>query len=158
MKTTTTLLLATSLSAGILMTGCQTTHRISAPTNHSVSATVLQAYNWQLVDAKYQSGEQIAPLFFDATKPLILNFMTDRVVLSNVCNNINASYQVKNSKVQLGNITSTEMACPAPQAKFDTAAAATIDGMYSVSTNANKVPILTITGTDRIAHFKAVAK
>ena len=50
------------------------------------------------------------------------------------------------------------MQCPEPQASFDTAALATVQGKYSLSKNANNVPILTIKNDDQVAHFKAVSK
>jgi hypothetical protein len=50
------------------------------------------------------------------------------------------------------------MACPEPQASFDTATLATVQGKYSISTNANNTPILTIKNSSQVAHFKAVTK
>jgi hypothetical protein len=50
------------------------------------------------------------------------------------------------------------MACPAPQASFDSAALATVNGKYSMSKNANNVPVLTISNANQVANFKAVAK
>lgn len=158
MKNMTKMMMGATFVVGALTAGCQTTATLPAPVSQPVTETALQAHNWQLVDAKYQNGEQIAPLFFDPAKPLVLHFMPDRMALMNTCNNISASYSITNGDVQIGNAISTRMACPTPQANFDTAASATIDGAYRISTNANKVPILTITGTDRIAHFKAIAK
>lgn len=158
MKKINTLMMAATLSVGVLAAGCQTTTSITAPMTQTVTPTALQAHNWQLVDAKYNNGERITPLFFDPTKPLLLNVMADRIALMNTCNNMSASYTVKNGDVQLGNGISTMMACPTPQANFDTAAMATVHGNYSISKNANNVPILTIKGTDRVAYFKAVAK
>jgi hypothetical protein len=49
-------------------------------------------------------------------------------------------------------------ACPEPQASFDTATMATVQGKYSLNKNANNVPILTIRNDNQVAHFKAVAK
>ncbi len=45
-----------------------------------------------------------------------------------------------------------------PQASFDTATLATVDGKYSLGKNANNVPVLTITNANQVAQFKAVAK
>ena len=50
------------------------------------------------------------------------------------------------------------MACPEPQARFDNATLATVQGKYSLSKNANNVPVLTITNANQVAQFKAISK
>ena len=76
----------------------------------------------------------------------------------NTCNNIGGTHRIVNNNVQLGNVISTMKACPEPQASFDTATMATVQGKYSLNKNANNVPILTIRNDNQVAHFKAVAK
>lgn len=76
----------------------------------------------------------------------------------NTCNNIGAGYKVVNGNVQLENVLSTMMACPEPQASFDTATMATVQGKYSIDSNVNKVPVLTIRNANQVAQFKAVSK
>jgi heat shock protein HslJ len=82
----------------------------------------------------------------------------NRVTFMNTCNNMGAQYQVVNGNVQIENSISTLMACPEPQASFDTATLATVQGKYSLSKNASNLPILTITNASQVAHFKAVSK
>lgn len=162
MKNSTKLLMASVLAAGALASGCQSTPSNTTPTQQTITSNALQAYNWQLVDAKYNNGTKVAPLFFDASNPLILEFMTEGgnnfVSLLNTCNNMGASYSIVNGNVQLSGIRSTRMACPAPQANFDTAAAAAVQGKYSLGKGANNQPVLTITNADQVSTFKAVAK
>lgn len=69
-----------------------------------------------------------------------------------------AEYSVVNNNVQLNNVLSTMMACPEPQASFDTATMATVQGRYSLSKSGNNAPTLTITNANQVAQFKAVAK
>ena len=69
-----------------------------------------------------------------------------------------AEYKVVNSNVEYGNMISTLMACPEPQASFDTAAMAIVQGKYSINKNADNLPILTIRNNDQVAYFKAVSK
>lgn len=161
MKNMTKVMMVATLAAGTLAAGCQTTN-LPAPVNQPITADVLQAHNWQLVDAKRSNGNKVTQLFFDPAKPLTLNFMNDNgrnyVAFMNTCNSMGAGYSVANGEVEIKNGISTMMACPEPQASFDTAALATVKGKYSLSKNANNVPILTIKNDDQVAYFKAVAK
>ncbi|WP_350562566.1 META domain-containing protein [Psychrobacter sp. CAL346-MNA-CIBAN-0220] len=162
MKNMTKVMMAGVLAVGTLAAGCQTTPSVTAPVTQPITTNALQAYNWQLIDAKRTNGAKVTQLFFDPAKPLILSFMNvngnDRVTFMNTCNNMGAEYSVVNGNVQLNNVLSTMMACPEPQASFDTATMATVQGKYSLSKNANNVPVLTITNASQVAHFKAVSK
>lgn len=158
----TKMIMGATFVVGALTAGCQTTATLPAPVSQPVTETALQAHNWQLVDAKRMNGERVTALFFDPAKPLTLSFMNDNgrnyVAFMNTCNNMSAGYSVVNGDVQIKNGISTMMACPEPQASFDTAAVATVQGKYSLSKNAKKVPILTIKNDNQVAYFKAVSK
>lgn len=158
----TKMIMGATFVVGALTAGCQTTATLPAPVSQPVTETALQAHNWQLVDAKRMNGERVTALFFDPAKPLTLSFMNDDgrnyVAFMNTCNNMSAGYSVVNGDVQIKNGISTMMACPEPQASFDTAAVATVQGKYSLSKNAKKVPILTIKNDNQVAYFKAVSK
>lgn len=162
MKNTTKLMMAATLAVGTMAAGCQTTPAVTAPVTQPLTSNMLQAYDWQLVDATRTNGQKINQLFFDPAKPLTLKFFkdngNDRVAFVNTCNNMGSDYKVVNGNLQLGNVLSTMMACPEPQASFDTATMATVQGKYSISKNANNTPILTIKNSNQVAHFKAVAK
>ncbi len=162
MKNMTKMMMAATLVVGTLAAGCQTTPSVTAPMTQPITSEALQAYHWQLVDAKRTNGDKVSQLFINPAKPLTLNFFkdngSDRVTFMNTCNNMGAQYSVVNGNVQISNGISTMMACPEPQASFDTATLATVQGKYSMSQNANSTPILTIKNDSQIAHFKAVAK
>ena len=163
MKNMTKMMMAATLAVGTLAAaGCQTTPSVTAPVTQPITTTVLQSYDWQLVDAKRANGAKVTQLFFDPAKPLTMKFLkangSDHVTFVNTCNNIGADYSVVNGNVVLGNVLSTMMACPEPQASFDTATMATVQGKYSISNNANNTPILTITNSNQVAHFKAISK
>ena len=162
MKNITKVMMAGVLAVGTLAAGCQTTPGATAPDAQAVTNNTLQAFNWQLVDAKRTNGAQVTQLFFNPAKPLTLSFMNDngndRVTFMNTCNNMGAEYKIVNGNVQLNNVLATMMACPEPQASFDTATLATVQGKYSMSKTANNVPMLTITNADQVAQFKAVSK
>ena len=162
MKSMTKVMITGVLAVGTLAAGCQTTPSVTAPVAQTITSNALQAYNWQLVDAKDTNGAKVSPLFFNPAEPLTLNFMSENgnnfVALMNTCNNLGAGYTVVNGNVELGGIRSTRMACPQPQANFDTAAAATIQGKYSMSKDASNLPVLTITNANQVARFEAVSK
>lgn len=162
MKNMSKMMLAATLAVGTLAAGCQTTPNVTAPVTQPVTSDMLQAYNWQLVDAKRSNGDKVSQLFFNPAKPLTLSFFTDngnhRVSFINTCNNMGAEYSVVNGNVQIANGISTLMACPEPQASFDTATLATVQGKYSLNKNANNTPILTIRNDSQVAYFKAIAK
>ena len=163
MKNMKTVMMAATFAVGALAAGCQTTANLPAPVSQPITANVLQAHNWQLVDAKRSNGEQITQLFFDPAKPLTLNFMNDNgsdyVAFMNTCNSMGAGYSIANGNLKLdGRIISTLMGCPEPQASFDKAALATVQGKYSLSKNAKNMPILTIKNDNQVAYFKAVTK
>ena len=162
MKNMTKMIMGATFVVGALTAGCQTTPNVTAPVTQPVTAEALQAYNWQLVDAKRMNGERVTALFFDPAKPLTLSFMNDNgrnyVAFMNTCNNMSAGYSVVNGDVQIKNGISTMMACPEPQASFDTATLATVQGKYSLSKNAKNVPVLTIKNDNQVAYFKAVSK
>lgn len=162
MKTMTKVMMASVLAVGTLAAGCQSTPSVTAPVTQPITTTTLEAFNWQLVDATRTNGQKVTQLFFNPAKPLTLNFMNvngnHRVTFMNTCNNMGAEYSIVNGNVQLNNVLSTMMACPEPQASFDTATMATVQGKYSISKNANNVPMLTITNASQVATFKAVSK
>lgn len=162
MKNMTKVMMAGVLAVGTLAAGCRTTPTVTAPVEQTVTSNLLQSYNWQLVDAKGTNNVKVPQLFFDPKNPLVLNFMTENgnnfVSLMNTCNNLAAGYNVVNGNVQLGGIRSTRKGCPEPLASFDTAAAATVQGKYSISKSGNNLPVLTITNAKQVAKFKAIPK
>ncbi|WP_169391873.1 MULTISPECIES: META domain-containing protein [Psychrobacter] len=162
MKHMTKLMLAGVFTVGALAAGCQSAPSAATPVTQTVTSSALQAYNWQLIDAKRNDGSKVTQLFFDPAKPLILNFMTvdsnNRVAFLNTCNKMSANYSAAAGNVQLGNIISTRMACPEPQASFDAAVSAMAQGKFSLSKDASNLPVLTITNANQVAHFKAISK
>lgn len=163
MNNMTKIMIATTLAVSTFTAGCQTTTpSVTAPVTQPITSEALQAHNWQLVDAKRTNGEKVTQLFIDPAKPLTLNFMkvkgNNRVAFMNTCNNLAAEYSVVNGDVKLNNVLATMMACPEPQASFDTATMATVQGKYSINNNASNVPVLTIRNDKQVAYFKAVSK
>lgn len=162
MKNLNKVMMASILAVGTIAAGCTTTPSVTAPVTQPITVNTLQSYDWQLVDATRTNGQKVTQLFFDPAKPLTLSFNNyqgnNRVTFMNTCNNMGAEYSVVNGNVQISNGISTLMACPEPQASFDTATLATVQGKYNLSKNANNAPMLTISNANQVAQFKAVNK
>lgn len=170
MKTFNTLMMSGIVALGAVATGCQSTSDMtetntktnSTITTYQITDRALQANDWQLVDAKKTNGNNINILFADSDKPLTISFNTvdDTKVMNlrNTCNTISAPYTVENGQVKLGSFMSTMMACPDEEAKFDSAAVASVVGKYTLSAGDNNTPMLVVTNDNQVAHFKAVAK
>ena len=162
MKNTTKIMMASTLVMSVLATGCQTTASVATPTVQPITEEALEANNWRLIEAKNNNGDIVKELFFNPSKPLMLNFMAAEsgklVSLMNTCNNMSARYSVVDGELELSAIRSTRMACPEPLAKFDSAAAVTVEGKYSFGKNGDNMPVLIIANDNQVSHFKAVPK
>lgn len=163
MKKLSTALLTATIAVGALA-GCQTTVNPDqgAAAMQPLNSAVLQAYNWQLVDATRNDGSKVTQLFYDQSKPLVLDFFSEgnsnRVSFVNTCNNLGATYDVQGGTVVLSNVLATMRACPEAEANFDKATMATVQGKYSISKRTNQTPMLTIKNANQVAHFKGIAK
>ena len=74
-------------------------------------AARLGTQHWQLADATAADGRRIAALFPRADTPLQLDFVEDRVSVSNACNRIGGSYTLDGNALSVGNLMQTQMAC-----------------------------------------------
>ena len=155
-------MMASTLVMSTFATGCQTMTSVTKPAVQPITEEVLEANNWRLIEAKNNNGDIVNELFFNPSKPLTLNFMAaeggNLVSLMNTCNNMGAGYSVVDGEVQLTLIRSTMMACSEPLAKFDSAAAVTVEGKYSFGKNGDNMPVLIIANDNQVSHFKAVPK
>lgn len=168
MKTLNALGISGAVAIAILATGCQNTtgmtHNDVKPTinTYQITNQALQANNWRLIDAKDANGQSVNALFMNLNKPLTLSFNTiegtNMVNLMNTCNTISAPYTIVDGQVKLGAMMSTMKACPTAEAKFDSAAVASVIGKYTLSKAGNNNPVLVVTNDNQVAHFKAVTK
>ncbi|MEM5310826.1 DUF4377 domain-containing protein [Paraburkholderia sp. JHI869] len=100
----------------------------------AIGSSILSQYHWQLNDAFDSKGKRIDALFVRTDKPVQLDFSADRLNVVNSCNNMGASFSVKKGQLQVGQMTSTMMACPdAALAALDNAIAQRLHGTLSVS-------------------------
>lgn len=73
--------------------------------------TQLEAYHWRLQTATDAAGKRIDALFVRDDAPVQLDFKDGRIGISNTCNRMGGTYQVKGGALVFGNLNSTMMAC-----------------------------------------------
>ncbi|SFS08796.1 META domain-containing protein [Dyella sp. OK004] len=83
-----------------------------APATAAVDTAPLGQYHWQLSEATGSDGKRIDALFVRADKPLQLDFVRDRLSVSNACNRLGGNYSVDGERLKIGPMAQTMMACP----------------------------------------------
>lgn len=82
------------------------------PAPPSIDApALLPQYHWRLADANDAQGKRIDALFARADKPVQLDFRDGRLGISNTCNRMGGSYTLSDTRLTVGRLTSTLMAC-----------------------------------------------
>lgn len=112
----------------------------AAPAADAVPATVpvkvddLARYHWQLSDAKDSSGTRIDALFARPDKPLQLDFVEQRLSVSNACNRLGGGYTVEGEQLHVNPMAQTMMACHDPAlAALDGAISQRLQGSSKIS-------------------------
>lgn len=77
-------------------------------------AETLQAYHWSLVNVVQPDGTS-NQTGVSLDRPLNLTFLEDVVALQNLCNNLNASYQLSDNRIQFSQVVGTMMMCNDPE-------------------------------------------
>jgi len=83
----------------------------SAATASTFDTGILARYHWRLSSANGADGKRIDALFARPDKPLQLDFVRDRLSVSNACNRLGGNFQVQNGRLKLGPMAQTMMAC-----------------------------------------------
>jgi heat shock protein HslJ len=86
----------------------------TAPAPAAVDAGLLPRYHWRLTQATDSDGKRIDALFVRADKPLQLDFVRDRMSVSNACNRLGGNFSVQGDRLKLGQMAQTMMACADP--------------------------------------------
>lgn len=141
------------LTAAIALAACsQSTPPPKTPEAPQISSdAALQAlddYRWALSEARTASGQPIAALTDKPGAPLVLRFDAEagRVGLLNGCNQMGAAVTSKGAALEVGDITSTLMACADDRLmRFDAAAAKALHGQQAWSLREMDPPTLTLT-------------
>lgn len=164
--------MVTTLAAGSVV-GCQ-----SFGKNENIHANIpityeqLEGYDWQLIQSTQADGRRVEALFYDAKKPLILDFKQievsntetyaatvsggHRLLLKNTCNGMGTDYRIEERQVVLGHMLSTMKACPEAQMRFDEAAVQAVSGRYDMGKNEKGVLTLTVSSENQISYYQAI--
>lgn len=110
-----------------------------------VDAARLASHHWNLVDATAADGARIDELFARVDKPVQLDFINNRVAISNTCNRMNGGYRLVGDQLQLEPIAQTQMACPEPLMALDAAVNNRLQGSAGIElTGSEDAPRLTL--------------
>lgn len=141
------------LAAAIALAACSPSTPPSktpeAPqTSTDAALQALDDYRWELRDARNASGQAITALTDKPGAPLALRFDADtgQVGLLNGCNQMGAAVTSKGAALEVGDITSTLMACADDRLmRFDAVAAKALHGRQTWSLREMDPPTLTLT-------------
>jgi len=134
------------LTAFIAATLAACTQPIERPTTRVEDTVDLAGYHWQLRSAHDATGQVLTALTNKPGNPLALRFDAGRVQLSNGCNQMSADVTIKRDALEIGDVTSTMMACADERLmRFDAAAAKTLHGHVAWTIKQDDSPLLTLT-------------
>lgn len=141
--------------AAVAMSACAQTNTPERPVSKpETNAAVLSQYHWQLQSANHQNKQVIADFYAGKQQPqLQVNFDSGRLGIYGGCNRTGGAYQITGDTIKSGVLVSTQMACPAPLMKQDSAAAAFFSNQairYDISQQATPVLTLTASNGDRL--------
>ena len=80
----------------------------------AVDTSALGKYHWRLAQATGGDGKRIDALFARPDQPLQLDFVHDRLSVSNACNRLGGNFSVQGDRLKLGQMAQTMMACADP--------------------------------------------
>lgn len=116
-------------------------------------AALLPTHHWRLTAATDAQGQHIAPLFVRADAPVQLDFVDNRLAVSNTCNRMSGGFALEGSTLTLSPVASTMMACADPKlAALDAEFGKRLAGALAVAATAGDTPEMTLTnaGGDRM--------
>lgn len=105
--------------------------------------TALAAHHWHLDAATGADGLRIQSLFANPDKPLQLDFVDGRVAVGNTCNRMGADVTLEGSRLAVGALVSTQMACAdAALMAMEREAGTRLAGVHAVTLAAGDPPRL----------------
>lgn len=90
------------------------TGNAAGASGQTLDTTLLGRYHWQLEQATGADGERIAALLVRPEKPVQLDFVDNRIQISNTCNQMSGDYSIDGDQLQTGRLAQTMMACADP--------------------------------------------
>ncbi|RPE80049.1 META and DUF4377 domain-containing protein [Vulcaniibacterium tengchongense] len=106
----------------------------------------LEAYRWQLRDARDARGRRLEALFADPARPLRLDFGAGRIAVANACNRIGGAYRLDRDRLRIERLQSTLMACADPKlGALDREIAGRLEAAPRFALAGGEPPTLTLT-------------
>lgn len=111
--------------------------------------TRLRSHVWHLRDAKAADGSPISALMDTPGRMLGLRIDEDRIGLLNGCNHMGGSVRIQADTLEIGDITSTMMACDDRRLMdMDRTVARVLQGSMGMQLGGGQSPTLTLTSKD----------
>lgn len=108
---------------------------------------VLSSHHWHLSEAKDAQGKRIDALFVSTDKPLQLDFIDDRLGVSNSCNRMSGPYTIQRDQVNVEPMTATQMACAdAKLMALDREAGQRLEGTLTFEQAGDRLTLTTASG------------
>ena len=99
----------------------------------------LARYHWHLTRAIDPDGARLDALFARDDKPVQLDFVDNRLAVSNTCNLMNGGYQLADGQLKVDPMAQTMMACADPKlAALDAAVSKRLEGNSRVELDGNE--------------------
>lgn len=106
----------------------------ATPAAVAVHADDLGKYHWQLSEATDSSGKRIDALFVRPDRPVQLDFVQQRIGVSNTCNRLGGGFTLQGEQLQVTPMAQTMMACHDPAlAALDSAVSQRLQGNSKIS-------------------------
>ena len=119
----------------------------AAAASTPVNDATLARYHWQLTDATDADGARIDALLVRDDKPVQLDFIENRLSISNTCNLMNGEYHLADGHLKIEQMAQTELACAdAGVAALDSAVSNRLEGKTGIElTGSEDAPRLILT-------------
>ena len=142
-------LLPASMILALALAGC------GSP--QTVSLSTLTQHDWSLAEATDADGHPDASLQGGDRAPIQLSFQADRLGVSNSCNGMGGDYQLKEDRLEVGNLMQTMMACESELMARESAIKARLQQPLKIQYDPKKVR-LTLINDAGIMVFKPSAE
>lgn len=116
------------------------------PAASGIDAAALTGHHWKLDQAVDAKGQRLDALFVRSDQPVQLDFRDGRVNVSNTCNRMGGRYTLEGTRLTIGDLASTLMACTDPKLMaLDGAVGRQLQSPQTTALQGGDAPVLTLT-------------
>lgn len=116
------------------------------PAATALDVATLGGHHWKLDRAVDAKGQRLEALFVRADQPVQLDFRDGRVNVSNTCNRMGGRFTLEGTRLTIGDLASTLMACTDPKLMaLDGAVGKALQAPLTAALQAGATPMLTLT-------------